>query len=97
MKQQSADSHVAPLGHMILIPSQPIFAFSPPGEHANIYTTDADNNWLKSHQSFIWVVQLSSKIYMHVVFWELHFEPLNNCKRIVVMYNKIWQFLNIIY
>ena len=29
LKQQSADSHVAPLGHIILIPSQPVFALSP--------------------------------------------------------------------
>jgi hypothetical protein len=28
LKQQSEDSHVAPLGHIILIPSQPVFAFS---------------------------------------------------------------------
>jgi hypothetical protein len=26
--QQSADRHVAPLGHIILIPSQPVFALS---------------------------------------------------------------------
>jgi len=25
LKQQSADRHVAPLGHIILIPSQPVF------------------------------------------------------------------------
>ena len=29
LKQKSADSHVAPLGHIILIPSQPVFALSP--------------------------------------------------------------------
>jgi len=29
LKQQSADRHVAPLGHIILIPSQPVFAPSP--------------------------------------------------------------------
>jgi hypothetical protein len=29
LKQQSAGRHVAPLGHIILIPSQPIFALSP--------------------------------------------------------------------
>ena len=28
LKQQSAGRHVAPLGHIILIPSQPIFALS---------------------------------------------------------------------
>jgi len=27
LKQQSADRNVAPLGHIILIPSQPVFAF----------------------------------------------------------------------
>ena len=27
LKQQSADIHIAPLGHIILIPSQPVFAF----------------------------------------------------------------------
>ena len=27
-KQQSAGRHVAPLGHIILIPSQPVFALS---------------------------------------------------------------------
>jgi hypothetical protein len=27
--QHSADRHVAPLGHIILIPSQPVFALSP--------------------------------------------------------------------
>ena len=29
LKQQPADRHVAPLGHIILIPSQPVFALSP--------------------------------------------------------------------
>ena len=29
LRQQSADRHVAPLGHIILIPSQPVFALSP--------------------------------------------------------------------
>jgi hypothetical protein len=29
LKQQSADRHVAPLGHIILIPNQPVFALSP--------------------------------------------------------------------
>ena len=29
LKQQSADRHVAPLKHIILIPSQPVFALSP--------------------------------------------------------------------
>ena len=29
LKQQSADIHVAPIGHIILIPSQPVFALSP--------------------------------------------------------------------
>jgi hypothetical protein len=29
LKQQSEDRHVAPLGHIILIPSQPVFALSP--------------------------------------------------------------------
>jgi hypothetical protein len=29
LKQQSADRHVAPGEHIILIPSQPIFALSP--------------------------------------------------------------------
>jgi len=29
LKQQSLDRHDAPLGHIILIPSQPVFAFSP--------------------------------------------------------------------
>jgi len=29
VKQQSVDRHVAPLGHIILIPSQPVFALSP--------------------------------------------------------------------
>ena len=28
LKQQSAGRHVAPLGHIILIPSQPVFDFS---------------------------------------------------------------------
>jgi len=28
-KQQSVDKHVAPLGHIILIPSQQVFALSP--------------------------------------------------------------------
>ena len=28
-KQQSADRHVASLGHIILIPSQPVFGLSP--------------------------------------------------------------------
>ena len=29
LKQHSADKHVAPIGHIILIPSQPAFALSP--------------------------------------------------------------------
>ena len=29
LKQQSADKHVAPLWHIILIPSQPVCALSP--------------------------------------------------------------------
>ena len=29
LKQQSASRHVAPLGHIILIPSQPVTALSP--------------------------------------------------------------------
>ena len=29
LKQQSADRHVAPLGHIILIPNQPVVALSP--------------------------------------------------------------------
>ena len=29
LEQQSAGRHLAPLGHIILIPSQPIFALSP--------------------------------------------------------------------
>jgi hypothetical protein len=29
LKQQSADRHVAPLGYIILVPSQPVFALSP--------------------------------------------------------------------
>ena len=29
LKQQSADRHVAPLGHIILLPNQPVFALSP--------------------------------------------------------------------
>jgi hypothetical protein len=28
LKQQSVDRHVAPLGHIILIPNQPVFALS---------------------------------------------------------------------
>ena len=28
-KQQSTDKHIAPLGHIILIPSQPAFGLSP--------------------------------------------------------------------
>ena len=42
LKQQSADRHVALLGHTIVIPSQPAFALSPPccvlsGEATHIY------------------------------------------------------------
>jgi hypothetical protein len=29
LKQQSEGRHVAPLGHIILIPSQPVFALTP--------------------------------------------------------------------
>jgi len=29
LKKQFAGRHVAPLGHIILIPSQPVFVFSP--------------------------------------------------------------------
>jgi hypothetical protein len=29
LKQQSTDRYVAPLGHIILIPSQPVFALTP--------------------------------------------------------------------
>ena len=28
LKQQSAERHVSPLGHIILIPSQPVFALT---------------------------------------------------------------------
>jgi hypothetical protein len=36
LKQQSADRDVAPLGHIILIPKQPVFALSPSGEATNV-------------------------------------------------------------
>ena len=29
LKQHSEDRHVAPLGHIVLIPNQPVFALSP--------------------------------------------------------------------
>ena len=29
LKQQSAGRHIAPLGHIILIPSQPVYALTP--------------------------------------------------------------------
>jgi hypothetical protein len=29
LKQQSADEHIVPLWHIVLIPSQPVFALSP--------------------------------------------------------------------
>ena len=29
LKQQSADRYIAPLGHIIMIPSQPVFTLSP--------------------------------------------------------------------
>ena len=29
LKQQSSDRHVAPLGHIVLIPNKPIFDLSP--------------------------------------------------------------------
>ena len=29
LKQQSADKHVDPFGHIILIPSQPVFVLTP--------------------------------------------------------------------
>jgi hypothetical protein len=29
LKQQSASRHVAPIGHVIVIPSQPVFVFTP--------------------------------------------------------------------
>jgi hypothetical protein len=29
LKQQSVSRHVAPLGHIIVIPNQPVFALSP--------------------------------------------------------------------
>ena len=29
LKQQSKDKYVAPLGHIIMFPNQPVFAFSP--------------------------------------------------------------------
>jgi hypothetical protein len=29
LKQQSVGRHIAPLGHIILIPGQPVFALSP--------------------------------------------------------------------
>ena len=55
LKQQSASGNVALLGHIILIPSKPVFAFSPyccvlreepmiyrtRGEYANNYAIDA--------------------------------------------------------
>jgi len=36
LKQQSADRDVAPLGHIIMIPKQPVFALSPSGEATNV-------------------------------------------------------------
>ena len=57
LKQQSAGRHVAPLRHIILIPSQQVFGltrlglqpmiYHTGGEHANHYTTDAVcKNWI---------------------------------------------------
>jgi hypothetical protein len=68
LKQQSADRHVAPLGHIILIKSQPVFAlflnsaclaekttiYPTWGEHANRYTTDV----------FMWRSQTE-----HILYW----------------------------
>jgi len=39
LKQQSVGGHVAPLGHIILIPSHQVCVLTR-GEHANHYTTD---------------------------------------------------------
>ena len=36
LKQRSTDRHIAPFGHIILIPSKPVFQ----DEHANHYATD---------------------------------------------------------
>jgi hypothetical protein len=38
LKQQSANRHIAPLGHIILIPSQPVFALSPSPYRVNLKT-----------------------------------------------------------
>jgi hypothetical protein len=38
LKRQSADRHVAPLGHIILIPSQPVFALPPYEQYVSSIT-----------------------------------------------------------
>ena len=35
LKQQSAGRHIAPLGHIILIPSRPVFALSEEATNTN--------------------------------------------------------------
>ena len=43
LKQQSADRHVAPIGHIIMIPIQPVFAFSP---NAACVSEKQQNNYI---------------------------------------------------
>ena len=55
LKQQSTGGHVAPLGHIILIPSQPVFALSPlccvlSGEATNtIFSLWFDSTGARTH------------------------------------------------
>jgi hypothetical protein len=51
LKQQSANRHVAPLGHVVLIPCQPVFDLSPwwcvlSGEATNLWF---DPIWVRNH------------------------------------------------
>ena len=52
LKQQNADRHVAPLGHIIMIPSQPVFALSP--------TYQEEKQQLPILQSLVWLYRNSN-------------------------------------
>jgi hypothetical protein len=43
LKQQSASTHVAPSGHIILFPSQPVFAFNETEILLNVTFNTIDN------------------------------------------------------
>jgi len=53
LKQQSADRHAVPLGHIILIPSQPVFALSP---RIDMSPHSDTLFWFRTNQSLLFLL-----------------------------------------